>query len=263
MKDTDCVLKTENRNSMLLIPAIDLKDGKCVRLRQGAMDQVTRYSDDPFGMAEHWQNLGAQYLHVVDLDGAVTGRPQHVPQIEIIAKRPGVRIQVGGGIREVSTVQTYLSAGVDRVVVGTAALRNPEFLEEAATTFPLKVLLGIDIKNGYVAVQGWTEVSALTPQELFDNVRHLPLAGVVFTDISKDGMLEGPNLPALKEAAQASPFPVIASGGITSLQDVQAVHTLHPNISAIIIGKALYEGTLNLPEALTMVTGPGGAFSRC
>jgi len=248
---------------MLLIPAIDLKDGKCVRLRQGAMDQVTRYSDDPVGMAEQWQNLGARYLHVVDLDGAVMGSPQHLPQIEMIAKRPGLRIQVGGGIRQVSTVQTYLAAGVDRVVVGTAALRNPKFLAEAATTFPGKMLLGIDIKNGYVAVQGWTEVSSLTPQQLFDTVRALPLAGVVFTDISKDGMLEGPNLPALKEAAQASPFPVIASGGVTSLQDVQAVQALHANISAIIIGKALYEGTLNLPEAITILNGRGGACSPC
>lgn len=248
---------------MLLIPAIDLKDGKCVRLRQGAMDQVTRYSDDPMAMAEQWQHLGAHYLHVVDLDGAVTGRPQHLTQIEAIAKRPGLRIQVGGGIRQVSTVQTYLKAGVDRVVVGTAALRNPEFLAEAATTFPAKVLLGIDIKDGFVAVQGWTEVSSLTPQQLFNKVRALPLAGVVFTDISKDGMLEGPNLSALKDAAQASPFPVIASGGVTSLQDVQAVQGLDPNISAIIIGKALYEGTLNLAEALKMVNPHGGVPSRC
>ena len=248
---------------MLLIPAIDLKDGKCVRLRQGAMDQVTRYSDDPLGMAEQWQNLGAHYLHVVDLDGAVTGSPQHLPQIEAIAKRPGLCIQVGGGIRQVSTVQVYLNAGVDRVVVGTAALRNPEFLAEASTSFPGKVLLGIDIKNGFVAVQGWTEVSSLTPEQLFEKVRSLPLAGVVFTDISKDGMLEGPNLSALKQAAQASPFPIIASGGVTSLQDVQAVQALHANISAIIIGKALYEGTLNFPEALMIVDPHGGAHSRC
>ncbi|MDR4493734.1 MAG: 1-(5-phosphoribosyl)-5-[(5-phosphoribosylamino)methylideneamino]imidazole-4-carboxamide isomerase [Nitrospirales bacterium] len=248
---------------MLLIPAIDLKDGKCVRLRQGAMDQVTRYSDDPVAMAEQWQNLGASYLHVVDLDGAVTGCPQHLSDIEAIAKRPGLRIQVGGGIRQVSTIQAYLNAGVDRVVVGTAALRNPEFLAQAATTFPGKVLLGLDIKNGCVAVQGWTEVSSMTPPQLFEKVWALPLAGVVFTDISKDGMLEGPNLLALKEAAQASPVPVIASGGVTSLQDVQAVQALHANISGMIIGKALYEGTLNLPEALKIVTSPGGALPRC
>lgn len=248
---------------MLLIPAIDLKDGKCVRLRQGAMDQVTRYSDDPVGMAEQWQNLGATYLHVVDLDGAVTGSPQHLSQIEAIAKRPGLRIQVGGGIRQVSTVQTYLKAGVDRVVVGTAALRDPQFLAQAATTFPGKVLLGIDIKNGCVAVQGWTEVSSMTPQQLFDKVCELPLAGVVFTDISKDGMLEGPNLSALKEAAQASPFPVIASGGVTSLHDVEAVQALHANISGIIIGKALYEGTLNLTEAFKIVKSHGGAPPQC
>lgn len=248
---------------MLLIPAIDLKDGKCVRLRQGAMDQVTRYSDDPVAMAEQWQNLGAGYLHVVDLDGAVTGSPQHLPQIEAIAKRPGLRVQVGGGIRRVSTVQTYFNAGVDRVVVGTAALRDPEFLAQAATTFPGTILLGLDVKNGYVAVQGWTEVSSMTPSQLFDKVGTLPLAGVVFTDISKDGMLEGPNLLALKEAAQASPFPVIASGGVTSLQDIRAVQTLHANISGMIIGKALYEGTLNLPEALKAVRRSGEAFPQC
>ncbi|HQU28541.1 MAG: 1-(5-phosphoribosyl)-5-[(5-phosphoribosylamino)methylideneamino]imidazole-4-carboxamide isomerase [Nitrospira sp.] len=244
---------------MLLIPAIDLKDGKCVRLRQGAMDQVTRYSDDPLGMAAQWQNLGARYLHVVDLDGAVTGHPQHLPQIEAIAHRPGLRIQVGGGIRQVSTIQKYLDVGVDRVVVGTAALHNPEFLSQAATTFPGKVLLGIDMKNGCVAVQGWTEVSTMKPQQLFESLGALPLAGVVFTDISKDGMLEGPNLSALKEAAEASPVPVVASGGVTSLQDVQAIQALHANISAIIIGKALYEGTLNLTEAFTLVGENRGA----
>ena len=248
---------------MLLIPAIDLQDGKCVRLRQGDMDQVTRYSDDPVGMGHHWEALGAGYLHVVDLDGAVGGSPRHLPQIENLARTLSVPIQVGGGIRTIKTIQMYLDSGVDRVVVGTAALREPDFLRQAATTFPQKILLGLDVKEGLVAVSGWTEISPLTPSQVFTNVRSLPLAGVVFTDIGRDGMLRGPNLSALQEAAQACPVPVIASGGITSLQDVRAIHRLHRNISGMIIGKALYEGTLDLPEALKLVKAEGGAVSPC
>jgi phosphoribosylformimino-5-aminoimidazole carboxamide ribotide isomerase len=140
---------------MLLIPAIDLKDGKCVRLRQGEMDQVTRYSDDPVGMAEHWQGLGAHYLHVVDLDGAVVGTPKHLAQIEAITKRLAIPVQVGGGIRNTSTIREYLSCGVDRVVVGTAALQDSEFLAAASDLFPHKILVGIDVKQGLVAVHGW------------------------------------------------------------------------------------------------------------
>jgi phosphoribosylformimino-5-aminoimidazole carboxamide ribotide isomerase len=250
-------------NDMLLIPAIDLKDGKCVRLRQGEMDQVTRYSDDPVGMAEQWVQLGARYLHVVDLDGAVDGQPRHLSQIEAIAKRVSCPVQVGGGIRTLTTVQAYLSRGIGRVVVGTAALRNPEFLAEAAAAFPGQVLLGMDVRNGYVAVHGWKEVSSLTARQLFEKVGGLPLAGVVFTDIARDGMLKGPNLSALKEAADTSPFPVIASGGVTSLEDVRAIHALHGNISAIIIGKALYEGTLNFQAALDIVADSERSDSRC
>ena len=154
---------------MLLIPAIDLKDGKCVRLRQGEMNQVTRYSDDPVGMAEHWQSLGAPYLHIVDLDGAVEGTPKHLPQIEAIAKKLTIPIQVGGGIRNVATVQAYRSSGVDRVVVGTAALHDAKFLENIAHYYPQKIIVGIDVKQGLVAVHGWTTVSTLTPQQVFDS----------------------------------------------------------------------------------------------
>ncbi len=248
---------------MLLIPAIDLKDGKCVRLRQGEMSQVTHYSDDPVGMAEHWQNLGAPYLHIVDLDGAVEGTPKHLAQIEAIAKKLTIPIQVGGGIRKIETVHAYRSSGVDRVVVGTAALHDPEFLTLIAQQFPQKILVGIDVKQGLVAVHGWTTVSTLTPQQVFDSLKELPLGGIVFTDISRDGMLNGPNISALREAAKTSPVPVIASGGVTTLEDIQAIQEIEGNISGVIIGKALYEGTLDLKGALALVHATGETQSLC
>ncbi len=248
---------------MLLIPAIDLKDGKCVRLRQGEMSQVTRYSDDPVGMAEHWQNLGASYLHIVDLDGAVEGSPKHLPQIEAIVSKLTIPIQVGGGIRNVDTVQTYLACGVNRVVVGTAALQDTKFLHAIAHEYPQKILVGIDVKNGLVAVHGWTTVSTLTALEVFDSMKGLPLGGIVFTDISRDGMLEGPNIQALQEAAEASPVPIIASGGVTALEDIKAIQQIGGNISGVIIGKALYEGALDLKAALALVPTAGEARSSC
>jgi len=248
---------------MLLIPAIDLKDGKCVRLRQGEMSQVTRYSDDPLGMADHWQNLGAPYLHIVDLDGAVEGIPKHLPQIEAIAKKLTVPIQVGGGIRNVATVQAYLSSGVDRVVVGTAALQDTEFLSKIAQQYPQKILVGIDVKQGLVAVHGWTTVSTLTPQQVFDSLKGLPLGGIVFTDISRDGMLNGPNISALREAAETAPVPIIASGGVTALDDIRAIQGIGANISGVIIGKALYEGALDLKAALALIQASEEARSSC
>jgi len=248
---------------MLLIPAIDLKDGKCVRLRQGEMSQVTRYSDDPVGMAEQWQNLGARYLHIVDLDGAVEGTPKHLPQIEAIAKKLTIPIQVGGGIRNEATVQAYRSIGVDRVVVGTAALQDSQFLASITRQFPQKILVGIDVKQGLVAVHGWTTVSTLTPSQVFDAIKELPLGGIVYTDISRDGMLNGPNISALREAAETSPVPVIASGGVTALDDIRAIQEIGDNISGVIIGKALYEGALDLKAALALVHSAGEAGAVC
>ncbi len=248
---------------MLLIPAIDLKEGKCVRLRQGEMSQVTQYSDDPVAMAKQWQHLGASYLHIVDLDGAVEGAPKHLPHIEAIVKNVTIPIQVGGGIRNVDAVQAYRAIGVDRVVVGTAALHDPKFLALVAQQFPQKILVGIDVKQGLVAVHGWTTVSALTPRQVFESMKDLPLGGIVFTDISRDGMLSGPNISALREAAETSPVPIIASGGVTTLEDIRAIQEIGDNISSIIIGKALYEGTLDLKAALALVHQAGGAGSVC
>lgn len=227
------------------------------------MSQVTRYSDDPVGMAEQWQNLGARYLHIVDLDGAVEGTPKHLPQIEAIAKKLTIPIQVGGGIRSVATVQAYRSIGVDRVVVGTAALHDSKFLASIAQQFPQKILVGIDVKQGLVAVHGWTTVSTLTPQQVFDSIKELPLGGIVYTDISRDGMLSGPNISALREAAETSPVPVIASGGVTTLDDIRAIQKIGGNISGVIIGKALYEGTLDLKAALALVHSAGEAGAVC
>lgn len=227
------------------------------------MSQVTRYSDDPVGMAEQWQNLGARYLHIVDLDGAVEGTPKHLPQIEAIAKKLTIPIQVGGGIRNVATVQAYRSIGVDRVVVGTAALHDSKFLASIAQQFPQKILVGIDVKQGLVAVHGWTTVSTLTPQQVFDSIKELPLGGIVYTDISRDGMLSGPNISALREAAETSPVPVIASGGVTTLDDIRAIQEIGGNISGVIIGKALYEGTLDLKAALALSHSAGEAGAVC
>ena len=214
-------------------------------------------------MAEQWQNLGARYLHIVDLDGAVEGTPKHLPQIEAIAKKLTIPIQVGGGIRNVETVQAYRSIGVDRVVVGTAALQDSNFLASVAQQFPQKILVGIDVKQGLIALHGWTTVSTLTPRQVFDSIKDLPLGGIVYTDISRDGMLNGPNISALREAARTSPVPVIASGGVTALDDIRAIQEIGNNISGVIVGKALYEGTLDLKAALALVHSAGEAGAVC
>jgi len=235
---------------MVVIPAIDLKDGRCVRLRQGAMDQETRYSDDPVGMALHWQALGAAFLHVVDLNGAVDGRPKNAPSIEAMVRRLTIPIQVGGGIRNMATIRHYISMGVRRVILGTAVLEDMKLISTACEEFPSQILLGLDVRNGSVALRGWTTVSQVAPEKILSSLSTVSPAGVVFTDISRDGMLKGPNLPALQSMAQASPFPVIASGGVTGLADLQAIKGLGKKITAVIIGKALYEGTIDLAAAI-------------
>ena len=235
---------------MVIIPAIDLKDGRCVRLRQGDMNQETSYSQDPPAMAQHWEALGAQRLHVVDLNGAVDGKPKNFDHVLAITQAISIPVQVGGGIRSLDTIREYLSHGVSKVVLGTAVLENPSLLEEASREFPDRILIGVDVKDGMVAVHGWTNVSDSTPEDVFQSLKPYALSGVIFTEISRDGMLDGPNLPALEHAARTSPFPVIASGGVTRVEDIHAVKKLGPNICGVIVGKALYEGTLTLPAAL-------------
>lgn len=235
---------------MLLIPAIDLKDGRCVRLRQGNMAAETVYSDDVPSVADQWQQAGATVIHVVDLNGAVDGEPRNLPQIEAVMKAVRVRVQVGGGIRNLTTVRRYLNAGVFRVVLGTAALTDRSFLDRACKEFPGQILLGLDARDGKVAVKGWTTVSETKALDLLKELSGFAIGAVIYTDISRDGMLSGPNIPALKEVVEYSSFPVIASGGITSIEDLSAVQSLGPRIEGAIVGKALYDGKLDYRAAL-------------
>ncbi len=240
---------------MLVIPAIDLKDGRCVRLRQGDMAAETVYSDDVPAVAGVWQKSGANLIHVVDLNGAVDGEPRNLPQIEAVIKTVSVAVQVGGGIRHMETVRRYLNAGVSRVVLGTAALTDRAFLEEACREFPKRIVLGLDARDGKVAVKGWTAVSETRAMDLLEALSNVALGAVIYTDISRDGMLSGPNLSALREVVECSSFPVIASGGITRVEDLVAVQALGSRIEGAIVGKALYDGKLDYRSALAAVAG--------
>ncbi|MDH4088787.1 MAG: 1-(5-phosphoribosyl)-5-[(5-phosphoribosylamino)methylideneamino]imidazole-4-carboxamide isomerase [Nitrospira sp.] len=235
---------------MLVIPAIDLKDGRCVRLRQGDMAAETVYSDDVTEVASRWQQQGAGLIHVVDLNGAVDGEPKNLPHIESVMKAVRVKVQVGGGIRTIDTVRRYLNAGVSRVVLGTAALTNRALLDLACQEFPQRIVLGLDARDGRIAVKGWTTVSDVRAIDLLKELSGCAIAAVVYTDIARDGMLNGPNIPALKEVVEYSSFPVIASGGITRLEDLQAVRSLGQKIEGAIVGKALYDGKLDLKAAV-------------
>jgi phosphoribosylformimino-5-aminoimidazole carboxamide ribotide isomerase len=238
---------------MIVIPAIDLKDGRCVRLRQGDMAAETVYSEDVPAVARQWQQQGAGLIHVVDLNGAVDGEPRNLPQIEAVMKTVSVKVQVGGGIRSIQTVRRYLNAGVSRVVLGTAALTERAFLEQACGEFPRRILLGLDARDGKVAVKGWTTVSETKAIDLLKELSGCEIGAVIYTDIARDGMLSGPNLPALKEVVEYSSFPVIASGGITRVEDLRAVRSLGPRIEGAIVGKALYDGKLDYAAAVAAV----------
>jgi phosphoribosylformimino-5-aminoimidazole carboxamide ribotide isomerase len=235
---------------MLIIPAIDLKDGQCVRLMQGNMHQATVYSDNPAAMARQWQDQGAQLLHVVDLNGAFEGEPKNLSHVEAIVNAVSIPVQVGGGIRSLDTVRMYLGAGAKRVVMGTTALRHRALVEEILEVFPERVVVSIDAKNGLVATDGWKTVTDVTAREAIMSLSGLALAAVMYTDIAKDGMMAGPNLLSLKLIVDASPVPIIASGGISCLDDIKAIKALGSHVEGVILGKALYEGKIDLKEAI-------------
>lgn len=235
---------------MLVIPAIDLKDGRCVRLRQGDMAAETIYSGDVSLMARRWQEAGARIIHLVDLNGAVEGEPKNFPHIEAIRQAVDIEIQVGGGIRNRDTVRRYLQSGISRVVLGTSALTARAFLDEACGEFPRRILLGLDARDGKVAVKGWTSTSETKAIDLLKDLAGYPLGAVIYTDIARDGMLDGPNLSALAEIAAYSAFPVIASGGISRIEDLKAVRSLGPQVVGAIVGKALYDGKLDYRAAM-------------
>ncbi len=236
---------------MLLIPAIDLKDGKCVRLRQGRMDDDTEYSDDPVAVARRWVEAGARRLHIVDLDGASSGKPVHTEIVHEIAETfPGLPIQIGGGIRDEDTVQSYLEAGVSFVIVGTKAVTAPHFVADICLEFPSHIIVGLDVREGRVAIDGWSKLSRHNAIELAEQFEHDGVAAIVYTDISKDGMMQGVNVSATVELARALAIPVIASGGISTMDDVRALcEVAGEGIEAAITGRAIYEGSIDFAAA--------------
>jgi phosphoribosylformimino-5-aminoimidazole carboxamide ribotide isomerase len=236
---------------MLLIPAIDLKDGKCVRLRQGRMEDDTVFSDDPVAVAGRWVALGAQRLHLVDLDGAFAGVPRNGDVIHAIRETyPTIQIQVGGGIRDEETIQGYLDAGVDFVIIGTKAVSAPHFVKDIAMEFPNHIIIGLDAKDGKVAIDGWSKLSHHDVIDLAQQFEHDGVNAIVYTDISRDGMMGGVNIEATARLARSIRIPVIASGGITNIDDIRALgEVVGDGIMGAITGRAIYEGTLDFEEA--------------
>lgn len=238
---------------MLLIPAIDIKEGKCVRLRQGVMEDSTVFSDSPVAMADKWVELGAKRLHLVDLDGAFAGMPANADVIhEIAEKHPTVPIQIGGGIRDEKTIEGYLDAGVEYVIIGTRAVNEPHFVSDIAIEYPRHIIIGLDAKDGKVAIDGW---SKLSKHDVIDLAQHFEEDGVhaiIYTDISRDGMMQGVNLESTKQLAEAVRIPIIASGGVTNMDDLIELQKLEEfGVQGVITGRAIYEGTLDFTEGQT------------
>jgi phosphoribosylformimino-5-aminoimidazole carboxamide ribotide isomerase len=239
---------------MIVIPAIDIKNGRCVRLRQGKMSHETVYSNIPAEMAKKWFDEGAERLHIVDLDGAVGGKPVNKDVVKDIVDSVPIPVQLGGGIRKIETIDAYLDIGVNDVILGTAAYKDPDFIKEACLKYPGRVILGIDAKNGHVAIEGWVEETDITAENMAKKYESLGISAIIYTDIQRDGMSTGPNLEATKKLAQAIEIPVIASGGISGIEDVINIQGLADfGVSGMITGKALYEGTLDLSEAIKKV----------
>jgi phosphoribosylformimino-5-aminoimidazole carboxamide ribotide isomerase len=239
---------------MIIIPAVDIKDGRCVRLLQGMMDRETVFSNDPTAMAKRWEALGAELIHLVDLNGAVDKKPRNLATIESISAGVKVPLQLGGGIRDMATIEKYVGIGVSRIVLGTEAIRNPDFVIQAARTFPERIVVGIDARNGYVAIEGWTETTGTTAIDLARRFEDVGIAAINFTDIHRDGMQSGPNLEATRQLAEAVSIPIVASGGVSTIDDIRNLLPLEAvGVQGVITGKALYSGSLDLKDALDLV----------
>ena len=246
---------------MLLIPAIDLKDGQCVRLKQGEMDDVTVFSEDPVAMARHWVNAGARRLHLVDLNGAFAGKPKNEAVIKAIVAEVGdeVPVQLGGGIRDLDIIERYLDDGISYVIVGTAAVKNPGFLQDACTAFGGHIIVGLDAKDGKVATDGWSKMTGHDVVALAQKYEDYGVEGIIYTDIGRDGMLTGVNVEATVKLARALRIPVIASGGIASMADIDALCAVEgEGIEAAITGRAIYQGTLDFAAAQARADELGG-----
>lgn len=241
---------------MIVIPAIDIRKGRCVRLLQGRMDQETVFSDDPAAMAIRWAGHGAEMLHVVDLDGAVEKTPCNLDSIRSILGSVEVPVQVGGGIRSLEVIAMYADMGVDRLVIGTEAIRNPKMVKEACGEFPGKIVVGIDAKDGMVAIEGWTETTSIRAADLARRFQDDGVAAINFTDIHRDGMQTGPNIDETRRMAEAVRIPVVASGGVSSIDDIRRLLPLEAvGVVGVITGRALYSGSLDLQEAIAVAAG--------
>ncbi len=240
---------------MLIIPAIDIKDGQCVRLFQGKADKVTVFDENPLLMARKWRDIGAKLLHVVDLDGAFNGIPVNSKIIRNIISDIDIPVQLGGGIRDMQTIENYLALGINRVILGTIAVKDPGFVLQAAERFPGRIMVGIDAVKGMVAIKGWTEITDISAIEMALKMENKGAAGIIYTDIERDGAETGPNIAATRDIADAVNIPVIASGGVSDLKDIKNILPLEKHgVKGIITGRAIYTGSLDLKQALDFVS---------
>ncbi len=241
---------------MIILPAIDLKGGRCVRLEQGLMDKDTVYHDDPAAQALIWQEQGGEYLHIVDLDGAFAGVPKNREAIRAIVAAIAIPAELGGGIRDLATIEAYLELGIERVILGTVAKENPALVQEACRLFPGRIVVGIDAKDGLVAIRGWADVTEKKATELAKELEGFGVAAIIYTDIARDGMMQGPNIEATKALAESISIPVIASGGVSSLADIRNLLAIEASgVSGVITGKAIYTGALDLRAAVALTKG--------
>ncbi|NOZ26123.1 MAG: 1-(5-phosphoribosyl)-5-[(5-phosphoribosylamino)methylideneamino]imidazole-4-carboxamide isomerase [Nitrospirae bacterium] len=241
---------------MIIIPAIDLKNGECVRLLQGKKEMVTSYSRDPVAVAKRWEEEGATLIHIVDLDGAFSGTQKNLDSIKRIRESVGAELEVGGGIRDMDRIEMLISMGIDRVILGTSAVKSPELVRDASERHPGRILVGIDARDGRVAVKGWEEITEVDAMEFALRIQRLGAAGIIYTDISRDGMMTGPNIEATRAMTEALDIPVIASGGISSIDDIKRLLDIK-GLWGAITGKALYTGRISLPEAIRLASGNG------